>query len=168
MSFTGLFPAAKAAVLSPCGRYRYSLSRTWGDGGTVCFVMLNPSTADADADDPTVRRCIGFAKAWGYASLAVRNLFNLRSPSPKALLTAEDPVGPEGDRYLREAVCYDLVVAAWGSAVPLGRGREALPLLRWKPLHVLGWTTTGHPRHPLYVKGSARPLLWKEAHREKV
>lgn len=80
----------RAAEFSGCGRYRYSLRRRWADGGPpACWIMLNPSTADAEKDAPTIRRCIGFSKAWGHNALVVVNLFALRSTDPTALRTCE-------------------------------------------------------------------------------
>jgi len=146
---------ARAAELSPCGRYRLSLRRSWkrgGDGRSICFIMLNPSTADGLDDDPTCRRCMGFARAWGFSVLSVRNLFTVRATNPAELRTASDPVGPRADVELRAALSADLVVAAWGTGVPFGRDREAMKILAAKPLFCLGTTKDGSPRHPLYVK----------------
>src|SRR5581483_9586135 len=96
--------------------YRYSLARFFGDGGVVNFIMLNPSTADAETDDPTIRRCLGFAKAWGYGTLVVTNLFAYRATDPAELAKAGDPVGPDNDtRLWSEAQLSDLVVCAWGN-----------------------------------------------------
>jgi hypothetical protein len=150
----------RSAEVSPCGRYRWWLRRSFvtGDGRIVCFVMLNPSTADALEDDPTIRRCVGFARAWGFSCLSVRNLFAFRATNPQALLWAEDPVGPQGDAELRAARTADLVVAAWGAHVPFGRDRQALRLLVGVPLVCLGLTKHGHPRHPLYVRSDVRPI----------
>ncbi len=93
-----------SAVLSECARYRYRLDRAWERDdhglGTVTWVMLNPSTADADVDDPTIRRCIGFSKAWGYNALTVVNLFAWRATSPRDLCAVEDPVGPDNEAHL--------------------------------------------------------------------
>jgi hypothetical protein len=156
---------SRSAELSACGRYRWWLRRAWehgGDGRTVCFICLNPSTADALADDPTVRRCLGFARAWGFSALDVRNLFALRATDPRELLTADDPAGGvRGDLELAAARAYPLVVCAWGTSVPFGRDREALRLLAGKPLYVLGLTKNGMPRHPLYVPAGLRPCLWQ-------
>jgi hypothetical protein len=152
---------SRSAEVSDCGRYRYWLRRAWqhgGDGRVVCFVMLNPSTADALVDDPTIRRCLGFAQAWGFSTLSVRNLFALRATDPKELLTADDPVGPYGDAELAAAVTADVVVCAWGAKVPFGRDKRALELLGDKPLFCLGTTASGAPRHPLYLSKDA-PLI---------
>lgn len=149
----------RSACISDCGRYRYWLRRSWRTGsGVVCFVMLNPSTADAEIDDPTIRRCVSFAQAWGYSALSVRNLFALRATDPRELLKAEDPVGPLGDVELGVAKTADRVVVAWGAKVPFDRDRKALALLEGAPLWCLGTTKHGHPRHPLYVAGS-QPLV---------
>jgi len=154
----------RSAHISTCGRYRYSLHRRWcgGDGRTVCFVMCNPSTADGLVDDPTIRRCISFARAWGYSVLCVRNLFCLRATDPAELMTAADPIGPDGDVELVEAKTADLLVAAWGAiALPHRRDQVALEMFAGKPLYVLALTKHGKPRHPLYVKGDAQPILWR-------
>jgi hypothetical protein len=158
----------KDAYISECGKYRYWLSRDWDDSlSTICFVMLNPSTADADVDDPTIRRCIGFAKAWGFGGLEVRNLFAFRATDPDTLPRVADPVGPEGNDYLVGAKALSTVVCAWGNKGALmGRNAQALRLLTGKPLHCLGVTNAGHPKHPLYLAastplipfGGARPL----------
>jgi hypothetical protein len=145
------------AAISDCGRYRYVLGRRWGDGPHVAFIMLNPSRADATADDPTIRRCLGFARAWGFEALEVRNLFAWRSANPRALLAVPDPTGGRrGDRELRAAAAADLVVVAWGAWVPFTRDRAALALLGGCRLMCLGRTRNGQPRHPLYVRGDTR------------
>jgi hypothetical protein len=154
-----------AAILSPCGLYRYHLSRTLREepGARVLFVMLNPSTADATVDDPTIRRCIGFAEREGGSVLEVVNLYGLRSPEPKALRAAPDPVGPDNDKHLRLALQFaDVVICGWGANEGPIRGRSrvvadlALDLGR-TPM-CLGTTKSGAPRHPLYVR-SAQPLV---------
>jgi len=153
------------ATISACGLYRYSLTRSWGEGKRfVAWIMLNPSTADATVDDPTIRRCIAFSKAWGYDALEVVNLFALRSPNPEDLRDCQeagmDPVGPENDRMLDWTLSRaDVLVAAWG-AHKMARAR--FDAIRWLPalhrdkrLQCLGTTKDGSPRHPLYVPGSA-------------
>lgn len=152
------------AVIDSTGRYRYLLSRVWEESaGTVAFVMLNPSTADATTDDPTVRRCIGFARSWGFGGLLVANLFALRSTDPSELLRVPDPVGPANDDYLlglRARV--SLMVAAWGArGTLLGRSAEVRRLLEATgPIHQLGLTKADEPRHPLYLPGALQPRAW--------
>lgn len=154
---------AGTAEISECGRYRWSLTRSWLDlptSGTVAFVMLNPSTANGLEDDPTIRRCIGFARTWGFSRLLVVNLFALRSTDPTKLLTAENPTGGEaGDSAIRQcASLADLIVAAWGAKVPFGRDKEVeRMLLEKRQLHCLGFTKKGAPRHPLYMRGDVQP-----------
>jgi hypothetical protein len=106
----------KSAEISPDGMYRYSLERTWDQGKpTVLFICLNPSTADAVEDDATVRRMVSFARQFGGGRLLVGNLFAFRSKNRNDLLKADDPVGPENDKYLDKLIkSADIVVAAWG------------------------------------------------------
>lgn len=149
-----------SAVLSPCGRYRYALTRTWGEGDAVTFVCLNPSTADAVADDPTLRRCLGFAQAWGFGCLHMANLFALRVTDPLILNQVKDPIGPGNDDHLDAlASVSTLVVAAWGvQRLPGGRHldvRRRLP--RW---HYLRLTRDGYPAHPLYLPRYLTPVEW--------
>lgn len=147
-------------VISEDGRYRYTLERKWMTGeGTCLFVMLNPSTADASEDDPTIRRCIGFAQRWGYQRLAVGNLYAYRATDPAKLLEV-DPlvaIGPRDDFWL-EALSRRAkrVVVAWGAnGVALSRAPEVVRRLleRHPAVYCLGTTQNGAPRHPLYVKG---------------
>ena len=112
---------------TPPARYRYRLSRTWDPTGpVVAFVMLNPSTADAEVLDPTVRRCVGFARGWGFGSLEVVNLFAFRATDPRDLLRAAAPVGAANDRAILDAAsAADRVVVAWGTrGTHLGRATE--------------------------------------------
>lgn len=132
------------------GEYRYYLTRRWGPGLGVTWVMLNPSTADADRDDPTLRKIVAFTRAWGYGALAVVNLFAYRTPYPDQLALAGDPVGPENDRWVEHHVrAAALVVAAWGGneRAP-ARAADLLPRIEGVPLHCLGTTKDGAPRHP--------------------
>lgn len=112
-----LFTPGNVAQFSPCAKYRYLLTREGlGGTGTCLFIMLNPSTADAMVDDATIRRCSGFAQRWGYARLEVANIYAYRSTDPRALRDLADPVGPENDQYIAEAVARaDKVVCAWGA-----------------------------------------------------
>lgn len=133
--------------------------------GAVVFLMLNPSTADAMQNDPTVARCCTFTKRWGYRRLLVVNLFALRSTDPRALSTADDPVGSENDNFIMRAAregTRGMVVAAWGANVTahLGRTSAVISLLEREKidLYALARTKEGHPKHPLYVKGDAQPI----------
>jgi hypothetical protein len=147
----------KAAKLSSDNRYRYALWRTWDAGRpSVLFLGLNPSTADGERDDPTVRRYVGFAKRWGYGTLSIGNLFALRTPSPRTLCSASDPIGPRNDWWLRQlADDGDLIVAAWGGAGTwMARDREVRDMLG--AMVCLGHTRSGQPRHPLYVRRATR------------
>ena len=148
------------AEISDCQRYRYALWRRWADGPAVLFVMLNPSTADARSDDPTIRRCIGFARSWDYAAVLVANLFALRTPHPSRLLRARSPIGPDNDAWLRRLQsAAGLTVAAWGNHGRHRRRSEKIrPLLA--QVSVLGLTQLGEPRHPLYVRADTRPQAW--------
>ena len=155
-----LFPAIDTgAVFSEDGIYRYRLWRFWDDTTLpMVFVLLNPSTADTEADDPTIRRCMGFAKREGCGGIQVVNLFALRSTDPKALYSHPDPVGPDNDEaLLAAAASATTVVAAWGVHGALhGRGDQVMTALRQAGVRLmaLGRTKDGHPRHPLYLAGS--------------
>lgn len=143
-----------AAHFSRCRRYRYALWRTWDASlPSCCFIALNPSTADATRDDPTMRRCIAFARAWGFGGMAVGNIFAYRATRPADMKAEPQPVGRANDRWLlRLASESPLVVAAWGShGAWHARDQHVLSLLG--PLHCLGVTASGAPRHPLYVRG---------------
>ncbi len=154
----------RGASISPCGRYRYGLTRQWSNGPMMGFMMLNPSTADADADDPTIRRCIGFASREDCGGIVVVNLFPLRATHPAQLWSTPYPdrFGPasndELQRHLR--MVTGPLVAAWGADGD-SLGGSAVSLARHYLGHrmvCLGKTKTGAPRHPLYVKGDA-PLV---------
>jgi hypothetical protein len=126
--------------------------------------MLNPSTADAFQLDPTNRRCVGFAQAWGYGSMVTTNIFAFRSTNPAGLRTTKDPVGPENDEAIVNAAKNaDLVIAAWGTHGELqDRGNVVGDMLTEVgiELHVLRLTKAGHPGHPLYVAGDTLPTPW--------
>jgi hypothetical protein len=152
------------ATLSPDRRYRYRLFRTWDRvRGVVAFVGLNPSTADEFTDDPTIRRCLRFARDWGYGGIEMLNLFAYRATDPRELHQVYNPVGPDNDRHLLErAQACRLVVACWG-AYQYGRDRAAhvRQLLAGVELHHLGLTKIGQPRHPLYLKATTQPQVWR-------
>jgi hypothetical protein len=146
------------AAFSRDGRYRYRLWRRWDRSRpAIAFCMLNPSTADARRDDPTIRRCIGFARHWGYGGIEVVNIFALRATDPRALRSARDPVGPRNDAFMRRAAARSPVVIAWGVHGAL-RDRESAALKLFgarSRLLALGRTRSGAPRHPLYLRRDA-------------
>lgn len=147
---------ARGAVFDPHGVYRYRLWRTWDTAlPAAAFILLNPSTADASHDDPTLRRCLGFARAWGYGGVEVVNLFAWAATDPAALRTCPDPIGPANDAAILAAVTgAPLVVAAWGNNGRLhDRAAAVLRLLDGIALTCLGLTGAGQPRHPLYTRG---------------
>ena len=147
----------KGATISDCGKYRYNLTRTWAAGKAVMFIGLNPSTANADEDDPTIRKCVNFADRWGYSSIVMTNLFAYRATDPKEMKKADDPVGPANDLFLEEeSFGADLIVCAWGANGDyLQRDDSVVHLLKHQcgfDLKCLKLTKDGHPWHPLYVK----------------
>lgn len=142
------------AALTSCGTYRYLLTRLWNPTlPLAAWVMLNPSTADHTTDDPTLRRVTAFTRRFGCGSVAVVNLYALRSTDPAALRHHPDPVGPLNDAFLRHTVAEaGLVVCAWGGSLP--SPDRALAVIRvltrtGARLRCLGTTTSGQPRHPL-------------------
>lgn len=181
------------ATISPCGKYRYRLWREWrlhpspaqwdmwtdergkpvvdgageqlGEPKSCIFIMLNPSTADGEQDDPTIRRCIGFAKAWGYDRLDVLNLFAYRATDPRQLLALnhdDDPVGQGNSKAIKSALfpsrLAGIVVCAWGAhGGHLGQDETVLGWLGDHDAYALGLSADGHPRHPLYLPASATP-----------
>lgn len=135
--------------------YRYLLWREWDKGDAVAFIMLNPSRADAEVNDPTIRRCINFAKSFGYGRLEVVNLFAYRTAKPALLKEATEPIGKENNRYIQESVSRcGCVILAWGNHGSwLQRDIQTVELLKNHPqLYCLGMTKRGLPRHPLYLK----------------
>lgn len=161
--FDGVSTVDRGADISSCGRYRYRLWRRWDDRPSVNFVMLNPSTADATLDDPTIRRCVGFARTWGYGGIVVTNLYAFRATCPRDLWGAADPVGPGNDEAIRTAaVAAGLLVCAWGNHGSVdGRAAAVLDWLRRIGVtpHALKVTGAGQPAHPLYLPAAAKPTL---------
>jgi len=153
----------RSAVISECGSYRYRLSRWWDDGPRVVWMMMNPSTADAYEDDPTIRKCMGFARTWGYAGIEVVNLFPLRSTDPMQLLKAANPLGFDGAHVIADVVkSSDLLIAAWGCESVIRKlvkgGFHPLATFNdirrgWPELRIecLGKSKTGNPYHPLML-----------------
>lgn len=162
----------REASLSDCGNYRWSLSHNWDPSMRlpwIGWVMLNPSTADATIDDPTIRRCVAFSQAWGFGGMTIRNLFALRATDPDELARSIiEPVGEHGDKCIRQllhGIC-PLVVCAWGTRGGyLKRDAQVMKILREDPALktvCLGKSKGGHPWHPLYIKGDTRPIPFVE------
>ncbi len=150
------------ALFSSCRKYRYTLWRWWDRSkGYVQFIGLNPSTADEVRDDPTIRRCIGFARDWGYGGLCMTNLFAFRATKPRAMMGCPYPQGTQNDGHLVEvARDADLVVAAWGNrGAFLARDEEVRDTMPCA-LHCLGLTKDGQPKHPLYLSKDTQPVFW--------
>lgn len=159
-------PIVKTAVISDCGRYRYRLTRAWGDGWFLPFIMLNPSTADADIDDPTIRRCMSFGRRGQphAGGIVVVNLFSFRATDPKVMLAEPNRVGADNEKHIHEVATDAIrarmpIICAWGA----GAGNHAVFTIgrlnsMGANLVCLGQTKEGHPRHPLCVKGD-QPLV---------
>lgn len=154
------------AIVSACGAYRYRLWRYWQpEDPPMCFIMLNPSTADANEDDATIRRCMGFARLHNAGGIEIANLFAWRSTNPEALRyldgkATDDIIGPDNDEAIMTAVNVTLeregkVVLAWGANAKYHKEREkaVLNMLLVNCMvraHALAVTANGHPKHPLY------------------
>lgn len=155
------------AEISRCGRYRYALYRDWDIGRKVTFVMLNPSTADASIDDPTIRRCINFAKDWGYSGLCVVNVLAYRATKPRDLPPIGEAMGPINYQWITWGCTHgELIVPAWGVRhrryrAAYGAACDAMIRVRDRhgtPIEVLGYTQGFDPRHPLYMRADTQRI----------
>ena len=150
------------ANFSACRKYRYALWRVWDESKPYAmFIGLNPSTADEINDDPTVRRCIQFAKDWGYGGLCMSNIFAYRATDPNDMKEVQEPVGPENDLWLKKlSKDAGIVVAAWGNhGLHLGRSSEVtsfIPNLKYLKLN-----KSGEPCHPLYLRSDSLPTAFE-------
>lgn len=157
-------------IFSDCRRYRYTWSLIWDwTQPRAAFVGLNPSTADESSPDPTVRRCIAYAKAWGFGGLLMLNLFAFRATDPRAMKREPAPIGFANDWHL-QTWCRrvhnegGVVVAAWGlHGYHMERAAQVRHLLRDVPLYYLDLTKCGAPKHPLYLRASLEPKPWERA-----
>jgi len=153
----------KRATLSPCKQYRFQLERSWGKpvtrNSTVGFIGLNPSTADATHDDPTIRKCIAYAQAWHFKKLIMVNLFAWRATNPNELLETNHPVGALNDKYVDAALkqCR-LVVACWGEYGTILNRSDDLRTRYPKRLMCLSTNQSGEPTHPLYLPATLKPV----------
>lgn len=147
------------AKLSKCRKYRYALWRIWDDSKPYAmFIGLNPSTADETEDDPTINRCIGFSKNWGYGGLCMANLFAFRSTDPRVMMASNNPVGTNNDDWIKKlSKEAGIVVAAWGNnGSYMDRSKKIVDMI--PNLMCLRINKTGEPSHPLYQHGSAQPI----------
>ncbi|MDH5798554.1 MAG: DUF1643 domain-containing protein [Paracoccaceae bacterium] len=157
--------ADSVAVYSSCEKYRYALTRAWDEGGKrVHFIMLNPSTATEFQNDPTVERCERRARALGFGSFRVTNIFAWRDTDPRKMRAAADPVGPDNDRHILEGCHWsEQIICAWGTHGDyMRRGFNVEQLLRGAGFQLfhLGLSKAGHPKHPLYISYSQKPEVW--------
>lgn len=150
------------ARFSACGNYRYLLTREFGGSSTCLFIMLNPSSADAEHDDPTIRRCISFAKREGFGRLEVANLYGYRTAEPPELFACEDPVGVQNDLEILAALDRaSTVILAWGNHAEDDRVARVLNLMKSSGTRAkcFGLTKLDQPRHPLYLRSNAELVL---------
>ena len=153
------------AVMDDAKEYRYLFECSWSLGNRfVTFILLNPSIGNVTQTDPTLARCMYYAKLWGYDGFKVVNLFAYISTDPTRLNEVRDPIGPENDRYIRIAVDQsETVVLAWGSNITSEcskqRMQETLELVRHKRPQCLKMTKDGnYPQHPLYLPKNLEPI----------
>lgn len=153
------------AEFSPCRTHRYVLWRRWGDVKSENLMMvigLNPSTADETEDDPTIRRCIRFAKDWGYDGLIMMNAYGFRATDPRDMQAASDPIGPGNDEaFMRYRSQVSMIIAAWGVHCSLEREAQVCKNID-RQIHCLGKTKHGRPKHPLYIRADVKPELFWE------
>lgn len=149
-------------IFSPCRKYRYQLWRRWGHGEGCVFIGLNPSTADEKVNDPTIRRCINYAKRWNFDAMVMLNLFAFRATDPADMQCEIDPVGPDNDLWIRAATDGAFVVCCWGAhGSHLSRSTQVLELIpKTQSVFCLGLTKSGEPKHPLYLRSDLNPIEW--------
>ena len=151
------------AILSEDRKYRYVLSRIWDKSKpTVMFIGLNPSTADETQNDPTVNKCINFAKSWGYGGIYMLNLFAFRATQPEDMFKSENPIGKENNEYIKKysKIC-DKVICAWGNDGNYkNRSKEVLEML--DNIYYIKLNKTGEPAHPLYLKSDLIPIKFEK------
>lgn len=160
------------AIISPCGTYRYRLERSIGGylaGPSVAWIMVNPSTADAETDDATIRKVVGFSERMGARHVVVGNLFAFRATDIRVLHSAPAPVGVENDAHLRRILGEsDMCIAAWGALAKLPPGLRRrwarfhdMALAAGRRLMCLGTAQDGHPLHPLMLGYERRLSIWE-------
>lgn len=158
----------QTATFSRCKQYRYQLERSWGvrtsRKSTVVFIGLNPSTADATTDDPTIRKCIAYARAWQFNKLIMINLFAWRATDPTELLQSEDPIGKQNDIHMSRAVASgSLILACWGEYGSLLNRADEVRARIPRHLYCLRTNASGQPTHPLYLPAALTPVKLTKA-----
>jgi hypothetical protein len=159
----------KKAKISACGQYRYWLSRKWDEGAeSLVFIMLNPSTADDKIDDPTIKKCMKFAKNFGFGGILVLNLFSFRATNPADMKKCQDPIGPETGSYYRDIFAFSpispKVICAWGTNGGfMDRDKYVMAILRSFCIapSALRVTKNEFPEHPLYIPDNTIPFLYE-------
>jgi hypothetical protein len=156
----------KGARISDCNKYRYSLWRIWDKEKPIfTFVGLNPSTADHNQDDPTITRCINFAKSWGGGGIYMANLFAYRATDPQDMMSQNDPIGSDNDFYLNELVNQSQkIIACWGNHGAYQQRSPAVKKLLKNKLYYLDLNKTGEPKHPLYIHSETQIKLFSDIH----
>lgn len=154
----------RGATFSPCRLYRYTLWRVWSfrnDHGLLGVIGLNPSTADETKDDPTIRRCISYAKGFGYGGLLMLNAYAFRATHPKDMLEQDDPVGPENNATIEAAVYRtNTFICCWGANIDSDRELAVYEIIKRCNVRCLGVTKDGHPAHPLYLRSDTPLRVW--------
>ena len=157
----------RSAEFSTCGQYRYQLTRSWsnkriGKNRTVAFIGLNPSIADAEFDDPTIKRCIAFAESWQFKKLFMINLFAFISTDPDQLTHEADPVGPENDRFIKSTCAQSAkLIACWGNHGAIGNRSDVVCQTISRRLHCIRINKSGEPAHPLYLPATLTPIKYR-------
>ncbi len=150
------------ADFSKCRKYRYTLWRIWNlNKPKVMFIGLNPSTADEINNDPTVTRCINYSKLWGYGGMYMMNIFAFRTTYPSELKKSTNPIGIDNDYWIKKvSKSVDKCIGAWGNDGDfLDRSKEIIKLI--PQLYCLKINNSGEPSHPLYLKSTLKPTLYK-------
>ncbi|MEM1218258.1 MAG: DUF1643 domain-containing protein [Bacteroidota bacterium] len=148
----------RSVEISYCGKYRYMLGRTWDDQkDRLMYVGLNPSTADALQEDPTIRKCLHFAHQEGFGGFDILNIYAYRTPHPKELFKMQDPIGPKNSSFLKKYMeRSSKVVLMWGTEAHQHEAVQAFLTNHSGPWYCFGENKDGSPRHVLYIAGHER------------
>ena len=156
----------RTAIFSKCRTWRYRLAQIWDESqAPLYWLMLNPSTADEQKNDPTVERCERRARMWGFGGSVVYNIFAFRATDPKDMRASADPIGPENDQWIRELAAMSggvTVIGGWGEhGKHMDRGQAVRDIFKAENgrLHALKINASGHPAHPLYIGYDKTPFV---------